>query len=301
MSRPLKKRLRRTMMFLNAQRAGLVKDAYVYKPDSIIFDLEDAVAENQKDSARISLYNTLKYADYKGIERVVRINGIDSPYWKEDVRAAVAGKCDCIRIPKCEHVQDVLTVENAVAAAEAEFGLETGSTLLMTAIETPLGVFNSLELVKSSPRIMGLSFGAGDYVRTMRTTRSPEGIELLGARAHLVMAARAAGVMCFDTVYYADVDNLEGLEKETRLIKQMGFDGKSVINPKQIEIIHKVFEPTSGEIDKAERIIRALEANAESGVGVFTVGQEMVDIAMLEGAKRVIELAKASGIYKGEL
>ena len=112
---PNKKRLRRTMMFLNCQKPGLIKDPYIYKPDSIMLDLEDAVAENQKDAARFSLYHALKTIDYHGCERVVRINGLDSPYWKEDIRCSVAGGCDSIRIPKTESAQDVQLVEREIA------------------------------------------------------------------------------------------------------------------------------------------------------------------------------------------
>ena len=105
MNNPNKKRLRRTMMFLNAQKPGLIKDPYIYKADSLMLDLEDAVAENQKDVARFSLYHALKTVDYRGAERVVRINGLDTPYWREDIRACVAGGCDSIRIPKTEHAE----------------------------------------------------------------------------------------------------------------------------------------------------------------------------------------------------
>lgn len=296
----MKNRLRRTMMFLNAQKASLVKDAYIYKPDSIIFDLEDAVAENQKDSARIALYNALKSIDYKGIELVVRINGLDTPHFKEDIRAAVAGGIHTVRVPKTETCEDVWTAEKEIEKAEKEFGVPVGKTLMMTAIETPLGVMKAYELAKSSERMMGISFGAGDYVRTMRTTRSPEGVELLGARTQVVIAARAAGIMCFDTVYL-DVDNMEGFANEVRLIKQLGFDGKSIISPKQIPITHQIFAPTQAEIAKAETTIRAIDEYAKDGIGVFTVEGQMIDIAMLEGAKRTIELAKASGVYEGDL
>ena len=110
MSNSNKKRLRRTMMFLNAQKPGLIKDPYIYKPDSIMLDLEDAVAENQKDAARFSLFHALRTINYRGCEGVVRINGLDSPYWKEDIRCAVAGGCDSIRIPKTESAKDVYTV-----------------------------------------------------------------------------------------------------------------------------------------------------------------------------------------------
>ncbi len=130
---PNKKRLRRTMMFLNAQKPGLIKDPYIYKPDSIMLDLEDAVAEKEKDAARFSLYHALQEIDYHGVERVVRINGLDSPYWKEDIRCAVAGGCDAIRIPKTESAQDVKAVETEVENAEKEFGIPEGRTLIMAA------------------------------------------------------------------------------------------------------------------------------------------------------------------------
>ena len=109
-----KKRLRRNMMFLNAHKPGLIKDPYIYKPDSIMLDLEDAVAEKQKDAARFSLYHALKEINYRGCERVVRINGLDTPYWEEDIHCAVAGGCDAIRIPKTESALDVQRVETVV-------------------------------------------------------------------------------------------------------------------------------------------------------------------------------------------
>ena len=131
---PNKKRLRRTMMFLNCQKPGLIKDPYIYKPDSIMLDLEDAVAEKEKDAARYSLYHALQEIDYHGVERVVRINGLDTPYWKEDIRCAVAGGCDSIRIPKTESAQDVHMVEEAIIAAEKEFDIPEGRTLILSLI-----------------------------------------------------------------------------------------------------------------------------------------------------------------------
>ena len=116
--RPEKFRLRRTMMFLSAQKPGLIKDAYIYGCDSIMLDLEDAVAENQKDAARFSLYHALTSVDYGDTEVIVRINGLDTPHWQEDVRVCVAGGADGIRIAKCESARDVRTVEAAVLAAE---------------------------------------------------------------------------------------------------------------------------------------------------------------------------------------
>ena len=146
MNNPNKKRLRRTMMFLNAQKPGLIKDPYIYKPDSIMLDLEDAVAENQKDVARFSLYHALKTINYRGCERVVRINGLDTPYWREDIRASVAGGCDAIRIPKTESPKDVLLVADAIAEDEKTYGRPEGDVLIMAALESARGIMRALDI-----------------------------------------------------------------------------------------------------------------------------------------------------------
>lgn len=295
------KRLRRSMMFLSAQRPGLIKDAYIYRPDSLIFDLEDAVAENQKDAARFSLYHALTTVDYRGVERLVRINGLDTPHWQEDIRVAVAAGADGIRIAKCESAQDVHTVVQHVEQAEAEFAREAGSTLIMGALESPLGILNAYEICKACPeRMIGVAISGGDYRKAMQTRYYPGGLEMLGGRANMLIAARAAGVQCFDTVF-TDLDDIEGFREETQMIKQMGFDGKSLISPKQIAIVHEIFSPTPKEIRDAEKIVRAWRENQAKGVGVFQVDGKMIDIAFIPGAERVIELARASGLYEGEL
>lgn len=296
----MRRSVRRTMMFLNTQRASLVKDPYVYGPDCVILDLEDAVSENEKDSARIQLYNTLKYLDYGETEIWVRINPLDTPYYKEDIRAAVAGRCDGIRIAKTESAEDVHVVEALIEKAEDEFGVEKGSTMIMGAIESPTAVFNAKEIAEASERMMGIALSAGDYRRELHAQVTEGGEELFVARSMILMAARAAGIMAFDTVY-TDVDNIEGLVKETELIKDMGFDGKSLISPKQIAPVHDVFTPGAKEIRHAENIIMELEENKRKGVGVLVVDGKMVDVAMVEGAQRTLDIAKASGVYKGDL
>lgn len=300
MINPNKNRLRRTMMFLNCQKPGLIKDPYIYSPDSIMLDLEDAVAENQKDSARFSLYHALQEIDYRGVERVVRINGLDTELWQEDVRVCVAGGADSIRIPKTQYASDVKTIEKAVEDAEREFCKPIGSTLLMAAIESTRGVINVMDICESSERLFGIALSGGDYTKDLQTTISGTGVELMGARQNMIIAARAAGVQCFDTVY-TNLDDMEGFEKEVRMIKLMGFDGKSIINPRQINITHEIFTPTLKEIDFAEKVVREIDEKKAQGIGVFTVNGKMIDIAFYDGAKRTIELAKASGVYEGDL
>ena len=294
------KRLRRSMMFLNAQKPSLIKDPYVYKPDSIMLDLEDAVAENQKDAARYSLFHALKEIDYHGCERVVRINGLETPHWKEDIRVCVAGGADTIRISKTESAQDVKLVEEAITAAEKEFHKEVGSTLIMAAIESTKGILNVYDICQASDRLFGVALSGGDYTRDLQTSISKTGVELMGARQQMVIAARATGRMCFDTVY-TDLDDMEGFRKDVEMIKTMGFDGKSIINPRQIPVCHEVFTPSEKQIRWAEAVVREIDTKKAMGIGVFTLNGKMLDVAFYDGAKRTIALAKAAGVYKGDL
>lgn len=295
------KRLRRSMLFLSAQRPALIKDAYIFKPDSLMLDLEDAVAENQKDAARFSLYHALKTVDYRGVERVVRINGLDTPHWQEDIRVAVAGGADVIRISKCETADDVRTVVRHIEMAEEEFKSEPGYTLVMAALESPLGILNAYEICIACPeRMVGVAISGGDFRKSMQTKYYPGGLEMLGGRATMLLAARAAGVQCFDTVF-TNLDDIEGFRAEVEQNKQMGFDGKSLISPRQIAIVHEVFAPTEKEIAEAEKIVRVWRENSAKGIGVFSVDGKMIDIAFIPGAERVIMMAKASGLYKGDL
>jgi len=300
MSNPNLKRLRRSMMFLNAQKPGLIKDPYIYKPDSIMLDLEDAVAENQKDAARFSLFHALKEIDYRGCERVVRINGLDTDLWKEDIRVSVAGGCDAIRIPKTETAEMVKAVEAEVIKAEKEFGRPEGSVLIMAALESARGVLNALEVCSSSERMLGIALSGGDYTKDLQTHITGTGVELNGARQHMIIAARAAGVQCFDTVF-TNLNDMDAFRAEVEMIHLMGFDGKSIINPRQISIVHEIFTPTQKDIIFAEKVVREIDTKKAQGIGVFTVDGKMIDIAFYDGAKRTIELAKASGVYKGDL
>ena len=300
MSNPNLKRLRRSMMFLNAQKPGLIKDPYIYKPDSIMLDLEDAVAENQKDAARFSLFHALKEIDYRGCERVVRINGLDTDLWKEDIRVSVAGGCDAIRIPKTETAEMVKAVEAEVIKAEKEFERPEGSVLIMAALESARGVLNALEVCSSSERMLGIALSGGDYTKDLQTHITGTGVELNGARQHMIIAARAAGVQCFDTVF-TNLNDMEAFRAEVEMIHLMGFDGKSIINPRQISIVHEIFTPSQKDIIFAEKVVREIDTKKAQGIGVFTVDGKMTDIASYDGAKRTIELAKASGVYKGDL
>jgi citrate lyase subunit beta/citryl-CoA lyase len=292
-------KLRRTMLYVPGNNSGMVKDAHIYRSDSIMFDLEDSVSLREKDAARFLVFNALKTLFYGDIEKVVRVNGLDTPNGMEDVNAMVAAGVDTIRLPKTETAGDIAQIEAVVAAAEKKYGRKVGSTQLIAAIESAKGILNAREIALASPRLVGIAIGAEDFVTDLHTTRSPEGTELLVARSMLVMAARAAGIMALDTVY-SDVNNEEGFEKEVRLAKQLGFDGKSVIHPNQIPIVNAVYTPTKVEIEKALRVVAAIKEAEAKGSGVISVDGKMVDKPIVERALRNLELARASGIEISE-
>lgn len=293
-------KLRRTMLYVPGNNAGMMKDAHIYRSDSVMFDLEDSVSLNEKDSARFLVFNALNTLNYEGIETVVRINGLDTPFGREDIKAMVRAKPNVIRLPKTDSAEDVLEVERLLEAEEKSCGYDIGSIRMMAAIEGPLGVLNAYQIATSSKRLIGIALGAEDFVTSMKTSRSPEGIELLFARSQILTAARAAGIYALDTVY-SDVNNDEGFLDEVRQIKQLGFDGKSVISPRQIQPVHRAYCPSDSEIDHAIRVIQAIKEAEEKNSGVISLNGKMVDKPIVDRARRVLELAKATGIRINEL
>ncbi|WP_035292209.1 citrate (pro-3S)-lyase subunit beta [Clostridium sp. KNHs214] len=290
-------RLRRTMMFVPGSNPGMIRDAAIYGADSLMFDLEDAVAINQKDAARLVVYNAIKTLDYGDTEIVVRINGLDSPFGRDDIEAVVRAGVDVIRLPKTERKEDIEQVEAVIEEVEKKIGRKVGSTKMMAAVESAIGVINAYSIATSSSRLIGIALGAEDYVTSMKTKRYPDGMELLGARTQIVMAARAAGIYALDTVY-SDVDNEEGFRREVQLIKQLGFDGKSVINPRQIKPVHEIYSPKAKEINKSLDIVRAAREAEKQGLGVISLNGKMIDKPIIDRAERVLQLAKAVGLYK---
>lgn len=288
-------KLRRSMLFVPGSNAAMVSNSFIYKPDSIMFDLEDSVALKEKDSARLLVAQALQHPFYQEIETVVRVNPLDSEFGLADLNAVVRAGTDIVRLPKTDTAQDVIAMDKAITEIEKQCGREVGSTKLLAAIESALGITQVNEIAKSSPRLMGIALGAEDYVRNLRTERSPEGIELLFARCSILQAARANGLMAFDTVY-SNADNEEGFLQEASLIKQLGFDGKSLINPRQIELIHNLYAPTQKDVDFAQRVIEAAAEAEKAGSGVVSLNGKMVDSPIIERAKLVLQRAELSGI-----
>ena len=283
-------KLRRSMLYVPGNAPSMLRDAHIYGPDSVMFDLEDAVSPREKDTARHLVFRAIKHFDYNGVERVVRVNGLDTPHGLEDIAAVVAAGVDAVRLPKTDCAQDIIDMARAVESAELRFGRKPGSTLLIAAIETARGILNAREIATASPRLVAIAIGAEDFVTDLHTTRSPEGVELLAARSLLVMAARAAGIMAIDTVF-TGVDDEEGFLREVRLAKQLGFDGKSLIHPSQIALTHSVYTPSAQETAKARRVIAAAAEAEAKGSGVVSLDGKMIDKPIVQRAQRVLALA----------
>lgn len=292
-------RLRRTMLFVPGNNPGMMRDAHIYGSDSLMFDLEDSVSIKEKDAARLLVFNTLKTINYGDCELVARVNPLNTPYGKADITAMVCAGIHVIRLPKSETAQDIIDTEAEIERAEKEAGIPIGKTLMMAAIESALGVVNAYSIASASKRLIGIALGAEDYCANLKTNRSFEGTELFLARANIVVAARAVGIDALDTIY-SDVNNEEQLVRETLLIKQLGFDGKSIINPRQIAPIHKIFTPTQEEIEKALRIREAIKEAEKRGSGVISLGGKMIDRPIVLRAERCLEMARASNIIFDE-
>jgi citrate lyase subunit beta / citryl-CoA lyase len=283
-------KLTRTMLYIPGNNPAMVQNAGIYGADSILLDLEDAVAINRKDDARILVRNMLGFLDFGDVEVTVRINGLDTEFAEDDLKQIVPQKPDAIRIPKISSAKDVEAADKMISKIEADNGIEVGTIKIHAMIETAVGVENAFQIATASKRITALTIGAQDLTADMKVVKTESGEEISYARRRLVMAAKAAGVAAIDTVY-ADIDNEAGLIKETEMIKTLGFDGKAIINPRQITPIHNVYMPSEAAIEKAKEIVGAFIQAKKDGVGVFAINGKMVDAPVVARAQRVLELA----------
>ena len=290
--------MRRTMLYLPGNNPNMLVRGHLFGPDGIIMDLEDAVALSEKDAARIMVSKFLRQGEFGSCEVTVRINGADTEFWKKDLAAVIPAKrLDGIRLPKADDPETIRIVDEEISRLEDANGIPQGRTKLFCILETARGIWNAYDVAKASPRVTAILPGGEDLVADLKTSRSADGAELEWTRKMMVIAARAAGVDAIDTVYPRASDD-EGLRREASLSKQLGYDGKSVIHPNQIPIIHEVFTPTEAEIDKALRIVAAAKEAAERGLGAVSVDGRMVDVPVVKRAEYILVKAGLKGEAK---
>lgn len=291
-------RLRRAMMFVPGNNPGMLQNAGIYQADTVILDLEDSVAISEKDAARDLVYQAIKTISYP-CEVGVRINHISTPYGRKDLERVLLAKPELIRLPKAESAEEIQEIDAIITAAEEANGFEPGSIRMMAAIETAKGLRQAYEIATASPRMEALAIGGEDFLADLKTSRTRHGGELAVARGQLVLAARAAGVQVIDSVF-SDIRDEDGFIAETTRIKEMGFDGKSVVNPRQIKLIYQIFAPAEKEIDLAERILEAYQEALAKNSGVISLNGKMIDTPVVLRAERTLAYAKALGLRKEE-
>jgi citrate lyase subunit beta/citryl-CoA lyase len=284
-------RYRRSRLYLPGNTSKLMLNAGIHQPDGIILDLEDSVAPDKKDEARLLVRNALRQLDFYGAERMVRINQI--PRGSDDLAYVVPHYVNLILVPKCETAEQVQQVDAKIdeiaTACKVDYPI-----YLMPIIESALGVVNAYQIATASEKVVALAIGLEDYTADLGAPRTQEGRETFFARSMLVNAARAAGVQPIDSVF-SDVSDMEALRQVVLESKSLGFDGMGCIHPRQIKVIHEAFAPSEEEIEKAKSIVKAFDEATSQGLGVVSLGSKMIDPPVVKRAQRTIDLALEAG------
>ena len=292
--------MRRSMLFLPGNNPNMLINAGCLGADAVIFDLEDAVSPAEKDAARILVRNTMRYMDLDGCEIVVRINSVDTDFWRKDLDTVIPCKPDVILLPKSAEPADIRLVDEYISALEEKLELQRGGVQIMPLIETAMGVENAFAIASSCKRVCALFLGAEDLTADLQCKRTKEGREIEYARQRLVVAARAAGVDVYDTPF-TDVNDDEGIVTDARLAKALGFTGKASISPRHVDVINEVFSPTLAEIEYAYEVVEAIRVAKEMGKGAVSLRGKMIDAPIVARAERTIAMAKALGLDRTEV
>jgi citrate lyase beta subunit len=284
-------------MYVPGSDEGKLAKAAGLDIDSVILDLEDGVAFNRKDEARGSIRQALKALDFGRSERLVRINPLYSGRAQEDLRAVLPGKPDAILIPKADSPEIVREVDALISVGERERGFIPGGIALALLIESAAAFVHLAAICQSSPRIQALIFGAEDFCADTGATRTLEARELLFARSSLVMHAAAFGMQAIDMVQ-VNYRDMELLERECRDAAQLGFAGKTVVHPGQIETVQRLFTPDEELVAYALRVVEGAREAQGSGSGVFTLDGKLVDLPVVKRAENILARARAAGVVE---
>lgn len=283
----------RTMLFMPGNNPGMLVSADNLEADAIIYDLEDAVSTSQKDAARDLVANALRTLSYKNSVVTVRINPTDSPYWKDDIRAIIPAGPDGLVIPK-SNKDTAKEVFDFIDEFTKENNIENNLKYYML-VESARGILELEDIVKQSDRIEGLLLGAEDYSVDMQVKRTEGSEEIAFARYRIVTVAKAYGLNAIDTPY-TNIDNMEGLRKDTKFVKTIGFNGRLIVGPRQVFAVNEMFSPTQAEIEDAKVIVSQAEEAERKGLGVFSFRGKMVDKPIITRSENLLKSAKEWGL-----
>lgn len=290
--------MRRSMLFLPGNTPNIIINGDALGADALIFDLEDAVSPTEKDAARILVRNAIRQIGFKGCEIIVRINSIDTEFWKKDLDQIIPLKPDLIMPPKTSCANDVQIVDAYISELEEKLGFAKNTVKLIPLIETALGVENAFQIASASKRVAALFLGGEDLTADLRCKRTKAGNEINYARTRMVCAARAAGVDVYDTPF-TDVHDDEGIRVDAEYAKSLGFTGKSSISPRHVTVINEVFSPSQKDVDYAYEVMDAIRLAKEQGRGAIALHGKMIDAPIVARAKQTIAMAEELGLNRG--
>jgi citrate lyase subunit beta/citryl-CoA lyase len=284
-------RMRFSRLYIPGNSPKMMINASIYGAHGVILDLEDAVAPQKKDEARLLVRNALRQVNFYGAERMVRINQL--PRGLDDLEEIVPHNVHVVLLPKCESRDQIAQVNEKIRSVQERHNL-SGDIYLMPIIESALGVIRAYEIATAADNVVAVALGLEDYCADMGVKRTTEGAESLYAKSHLVNACRAAGVQAIDSVF-SDFQDEAALRRIVLQSKSLGFEGIGCIHPSQIRPVHESFAPTDNEIARAKEIVLLFEQAEAKGLGVVALGSKMIDPPVVKRAVQSIDRAMALG------
>jgi len=292
-------RILRTMLFVPANSWRMITTAATEGGDAVILDLEDACPIAEKETGRIFTRDSIPMLKEKGMDVFVRVNSFDTGLTEKDIDYVVVAGLDGVMLPKTESKEDILRLDRLLKVEEEKKGLALNSVVILPLLESPKGISTVSEIISGSQRVIGVSFGAGDYSREIGagmgvTSLSPEEYFLMAShpRSCIALAARAAGIFAIDAPFFGLVIDLDGLFREARKVKLMGFTGKLLVHPRHVDSVNQVFSPSKEEIDFARRVIKAYEEAKAKGLGATSLGGRMIDYGSYRRALNLISISE---------
>ncbi|MBW2091227.1 MAG: CoA ester lyase [Deltaproteobacteria bacterium] len=289
----------RSLLFVPGNKPDWMEKAVNYGADVLILDLEDSVPDREKVASRPLVKAALQSLSEKGQVCNVRVNGFATGLTLDDLEAVICPELNSVALPKVETVDDMKALDTLLTHLEKRHNIKEGKIKTSLGIETAKALRNAYDIVVSCPRVTGLSVAAGpggDASRSMGYTWSKEGTETLYIRSKAVLDARAAGIQYPTVSSWWDIKDLEGLKRDARLNRRLGFRGQTVIHPSHVPVVNEVFTPTADEITFYKGLIKALEEAEKKGTAAVVYEGDMIDYAMAETAREMIEFAKSIGV-----
>jgi citrate lyase beta subunit len=283
---------RRALLYMPGDNWKMITKSVTLGVDSICMDMEDGTAVNRKAEARATIAKALRELDFGKSEKLARINPVGSGWERDDIEAVLPHRPDGIVIPKVESFEQVERAGKIIEAAELKYGWPLNSIRVLIGAETAKGILN-LKEIASHPRLDAIIFGGEDFAASIGATRTKDSVELLYARQAVVVACAANDLQAIDIVAI-DYKDIEALRVESEFGARLGFAGKQIIHPAQVEPVQKAFTPSTEAVAYARRIVETFETSQREGKGAFSLDGKMIDMPLVKNARKVLERVKAA-------